>query len=61
MPMKVKDDALGVEFRSELEELRWVNRRRRPVKGLYILRAVATDLRLGKHLNESAEVSVYRP
>jgi hypothetical protein len=61
MPMKVRDEALGVEFCSELEELKWVNRRRRPVKGLYILRAIATDLRLGKHLNESAEVYVYRP
>lgn len=61
MPMKVKDDALGVEFHSELEELKWINRRRRPVKGLYVLRAVATDLRLGKRLNESAEVYVYRP
>ena len=61
MPMKYRDDGLGVEFRSELEELKWINRRRRPVKGLYILRAIATDLRLGKTFKETAEVYVYRP
>jgi prepilin-type N-terminal cleavage/methylation domain-containing protein len=56
-----KDEALGVEFRSELQELKWVNRRRKPVTGLYILRALATDLRLGKRVHDSAEVYVYRP
>lgn len=61
MPMTYKDEALGVEFRSELEELKWVNRRRQPVKGLYILRAVATDLRLAKPVSNTAEVYVYRP
>lgn len=61
MPMKYVDEALGIEFHSELEELKWVNRRRQPVKGLYILRAVATDLRLAKPLKETAEVYVYRP
>jgi prepilin-type N-terminal cleavage/methylation domain-containing protein len=55
MRMTYRDDALGVEFRSELEELKWVNRRRRPVKGLYILRAIATDLS-AKPLNDKAEV-----
>ena len=29
MPMKYRDDALGVEFHSELHELKWVNRRRK--------------------------------
>ena len=62
MPMTYRDDALGLEFRSELQELKWVNRRRRPVKGLYILRALATDLRGGaKPVNDTAEVYVYRP
>jgi hypothetical protein len=61
MPMKYVDEALGIEFHSELEELKWVNRRRQPVKGLYILRAIATDLRLAKPLKETAEVYVYRP
>lgn len=61
MAMTYKDEALGVEFRSELQELKWVNRRRKPIKGLYILRALATDLRLGQRLNDAAEVYVYRP
>jgi len=60
MPITYRDDALGVEFHSELQELKWINRRRQPVKDLYILRAVAVDLRLGK-LNDTAEVYVYRP
>ena len=61
MPMTFRDDALGIEFRSELEELKWVNRRRKPIQGLYILRAVATDVRLSKRLNDTAELYVYRP
>jgi len=58
--MTYRDEALGVEFHSELEELKWINRRRQPVKDLYILRAVAVDLRQGK-VNDTAEVYVYRP
>ena len=27
MVMSYRDDALGIEFRSELEELKWINRR----------------------------------
>jgi hypothetical protein len=61
MAMSYRDDALGIEFRSELEELKWINRRGRPVKSLYILRALATDLRASKPLNDTAEVYVYRP
>jgi hypothetical protein len=61
MAMTYKDESLGVEFRSELQELKWVNRRRKPVNGLYILRAIATDLRAGKRAHDNAEVYVYRP
>ena len=61
MVISYKDEALGMEFRSELEELKWVNRRRKPIKGLYILRALATDLQTAKPANNSAEVYVYRP
>jgi hypothetical protein len=61
MAMAYRDEALGIEFRSELEELKWINRRGRPVKNLYILRAVATDLRAAKPLNDTAEVYVFRP
>ena len=61
MALTYKDEPLGVEYRTALEELKWVNRRRKPVKGLYILRAVATGLRLAKPLHDAAEVYVYRP
>jgi len=61
MLMTFKDEGLGVEYRSELEELKWVNRRRKPVKGLYILRAIATDLRAANPLPDNAQVYVYRP
>ena len=61
MVITYKDEGLGIEYSSELEELKWVNRRGMPVKGLYILRAVAKDLRAAKPLNENAEVYVYRP
>jgi hypothetical protein len=61
MAITNKDDALGVEFRSELEELKWTNRKGKPIKGLYLLRAIANDLRASKPLHDSAEVYVYRP
>ena len=61
MTMTYRDDGLGIEFRSELEELKWINRRGRPVKSLYILRALATDLRAAKPLKDTAEVYVYLP
>jgi hypothetical protein len=61
MVINYKDEGLGIEYTSELEELKWVNRRGMPVKGLYILRAIAKDLRAAKPLNDTAEVYVYRP
>jgi len=61
MLITYKDEGLGIEYSSELEELKWVNRRGMPVKGLYILRAVAKDLRASKPINDTAEVYVYRP
>lgn len=61
MAMTYRDDGLGIEFRSELEELKWINRRGRPVKSLYILRALATDVHAGKPLKDTAEIYVYRP
>jgi hypothetical protein len=61
MGTSYKDEKLGIEFRSELEELKWVNRKGRPLKGLFILRAVALDLRAARPLNDTAEVYVYRP
>jgi prepilin-type N-terminal cleavage/methylation domain-containing protein len=61
MLISFKDEALGIEYRSELEELKWVNRRGKPVKGMYILRAVATDLRAANPVHDAAELYVYRP
>jgi hypothetical protein len=61
MLISYKDEGLGIEYSSALEELKWVNRRGMPVKGLYILRAVAKDLRASKPINDTAEVYVYRP
>jgi len=61
MIITYSDEGLGLEFKSELEEIKWNNRRGLPVKGLFTLRAVATDLRASKPLHDSAEVYVYRP
>jgi hypothetical protein len=61
MILTYRDEALGLEFRSELEELKWINRTGEPVRGLYVLRAIANDLRLGKPNMDRAEVYVFRP
>lgn len=41
MVFAVEDQAAGIHYRTELEELKWVNRRKEPVNGLYALRAIA--------------------
>lgn len=61
MILAYRDEVLGVEFRSELEELKWNNRTGQPVRGLYLLSARANDLREGKPAHDRAEVYVYRP
>ncbi len=61
MLLTSKDEILGVEYRTELEELRWTNQRGQPVRGLYVLRAFATDQRLAHPQHDSAELYVYRP
>lgn len=61
MVLATKDETLGVEYRTELEELRWVDRKGRPVTGLYVLRAYATDQRQVRPQHDTAEVYVYRP
>jgi len=55
------DEAQGLEFQSGLEEVKWINRAGQPVRGLYLLTAVANDLRAGKLARDRAEVYVYRP
>lgn len=55
------DEGLGIEFHSELEELKWVNEKGNPVRGLYALRVTAKNLRRDTEPEDSAEVYVYRP
>jgi hypothetical protein len=61
MILSYREEALGLEFRSELEELKWINRRGKAVRKLFILRALATDLRASKPLHDTAEVYIYLP
>ena len=61
MIISFRDESLGVEFRSSLEEVKWINRTGQPVKGLYLLTAVANDLQPGRPPQDRAEVYDYRP
>lgn len=61
MILAAKDEILGIEYRTELEELRWVDRKGRPVNGLYVLRALATDQRPSRPQHDTAEIYIYRP
>lgn len=65
MALTSTDPALGLEYRSMIEEVKWINRRGDPVRGLYVLRVEARDLRAGATSTlepaDAAEVYVYRP
>lgn len=61
MLLTFRDEPLGIEYRSSLEEMKWINRAGQPVRGLYLLSAVATDVRTEKPAQDRAEVYVYRP
>jgi len=66
MALTATDPALGVEYRSSLQELKWGNRKGDPVRGLYVLRVEARDVRaatagLTTEPTDVAEVYVYRP
>lgn len=62
MVMTYRDEALGVEYRTGLEEMKWINRTGEPVRGLHLLKATANDLRNeNSPQNDRAEVYVYRP
>lgn len=61
MILTQRDEALGVEFRSALEEVKWISRSGQPVRGLYLLSATAKDLRGEMPERDRAEVYVYRP
>lgn len=61
MLLSHRDESLGVEFRSELEEVKWINRNGQAVRGLYLLIATAYELGGRKTTRDRAEVYVYRP
>ena len=65
MALTATDPALGLEYRSSIEEVKWINRRGDPVRGLYILRVEARDQRASATSTlepaDAAEVYVYRP
>ena len=61
MLLTFRDEPLGIEYRSSLEEKKWINRAGQPVRGLYLLSAVATDFRTEKPAQDRAEVYVYCP
>ena len=61
MALTYRDEALGLEFKSDLEEVKWINRTGQPIRGLYLLSAVANDLRGAHPSLHRAEVYVYRP
>ena len=61
MLLTYRDEPLGIEFRSSLEEMKWINRSGQPVTGLFLLAAMATDFRTDKPALDRAEVYVYRP
>lgn len=60
MNLQVEDAALGVRYRTETEEVRFVNQEGDSIKGLYTLRAVATYKENGEERDEIAERYVQR-
>lgn len=60
MVFSVDDPASGVIYRTELEELKWVNRKKQPVNGLYVLKAIAEFNRNGEPAKEVVQVYVQR-
>lgn len=61
MTLSWRDEGLGIEYTSALEEVKWVNRTGQPVKGLYLLTAEARDIKAGNEPRDKAELYVYRP
>ena len=60
MVFSVDDQAAGIHYRTELEELKWVNRKKEPITGLYVLRAIAEFNTNGEAAKETVEVYVRR-
>jgi type II secretory pathway pseudopilin PulG len=60
MVFSVDDQGSGIHYRTELEELKWVNRKKEPINGLYVLRAIAEFESNGEAAKETVEVYVQR-
>ena len=56
-----KDDSLGVNYRTEMEEMRFTTVEGDSLPGLYTLRVVAVYTENGEEQKETAERYVYRP
>ena len=60
MSLQVEDSVIGVRYRTETEEVRFVNQEGNSVSGLYTLRAVAVYQEDGEEREEVAERYVRR-
>lgn len=60
MAFSIDDQAEGIRYRTELEELKWENRKKEPINGLYVLRAIAEFENNGTPVTETVEVYVQR-
>lgn len=60
MTIHYEDKVLGVRYRTETEEVRFVNQAGDSVKGLYTLRALAVYTEDGEEREETAERYVQR-
>jgi len=60
MALSHEDKVLGVRYRTETQEVRFVNQEGNSVKGLYTLRALADYTEDGEERQETAEVYVRR-
>ena len=60
MVFSLEDQATGIRYHTELEELKWVNRDKAPVTGLFALRAIAEYEVNRESRKEVVEVYVQR-
>lgn len=61
MAFAFRDELLGIDYATQLEELKFVNLEGRPVSGLFLLVATARYQVDGQERNDRAEVYVHRP
>ncbi len=61
MAISNTDERMGISYKTELEELKFLTEQGEPIKGLYLLRATAAYQVNGEDIEETAEVYVHRP